>query len=101
VVHSAENQRELAQLIRDGILDKTRNRFNIWRMCLGALSFESDWQQKVEQLREDRQKYDELESKYVKKLETKKPAPEAPVAVSKNPLAQKMLSKPSAPVSTV
>lgn len=54
----------------------------------------------MKQLQDSRQKYEELENKHVRKFETKKSTPEAPVVVSKNPLAQKMLSKPSAPVPT-
>lgn len=53
------------------------------------------------QLQQHRKLFEELELKYIPKIETKKSMPidSAPVAATKNPLAQKIVPKTSAPTT--
>lgn len=43
IVHSADNKDELISLIKQGQVDKIKCRFNVWRLCLGVLDFDSSW----------------------------------------------------------
>lgn len=56
-VNSLESKEELFQLIREGQVDRIKNRFNVWRLCLGVIGLDSGWEGKVNELKESRRAF--------------------------------------------
>lgn len=98
IVHSEENKAKLYSLIKECQLDTIKIRCDAWRICFGILEVNSTWEEKVAKVQGERERYQQLVNKHIKKQHIQELINEKPI-LAKNPLGKLLVSKPGPTVS--
>lgn len=77
-------------------MDSLKIRCDVWRLCLGIINIDSDFEGKAQQLQNERDRYKGLLNKHTRKALIEQPTIEYPSLSIKNPLGRLLVQKPIA-----